>query len=110
MSQCSMRRSEWPLKVAPETIDRRDGQPMCMIAWMRSKSPESQNLLFPRKRPAVNAYSWPHRKRCGDRLVLVRGLSALNLEAISLNTLVVTRKRIWAGALVNLPFQAVMQV
>jgi len=27
MSQCSMRRSEWPLKVAPETIDRRDGKP-----------------------------------------------------------------------------------
>jgi hypothetical protein len=67
MSQCWMRRSEWPLKVAPETIDRRDGQPMCMIAWMRSKSPESQNLRFPRKRWAVNAYSWPHRKRCGDR-------------------------------------------
>jgi hypothetical protein len=46
MSQCWMRRTEWPLKVAPETIDRRDGQPMCMIAWMRSKSPESQNLGF----------------------------------------------------------------
>ena len=27
MSQRWMRRSEWPRKVAPETIDRRDGQP-----------------------------------------------------------------------------------
>lgn len=42
-------------------------QPMCIIVWMRSKSPESQNLRFPRKRRAVSAYSWPHRKRCGDR-------------------------------------------
>ena len=27
MSQCWMRWSEWPKRVAPETIDRRDGQP-----------------------------------------------------------------------------------
>jgi hypothetical protein len=27
MSPCWMRRSEWPKRVAPETIDRRDGQP-----------------------------------------------------------------------------------
>ena len=46
-------------------------QPMCMIVWMRSKSRESLDLRFPRRRRAVNAYSWPHRRRCGDRLVLV---------------------------------------
>jgi hypothetical protein len=27
MSQCWMRWSEWPNTAAPETIDRRDGQP-----------------------------------------------------------------------------------
>ena len=27
MSQCWMRWPEWPKRVAPETIDRRDGQP-----------------------------------------------------------------------------------
>jgi site-specific recombinase XerD len=36
----------------------------CMIVWMRGGA---QNLRFPRKRRAVNAYSWPHSKRCGDR-------------------------------------------
>jgi integrase/recombinase XerD len=36
-------------------------QPMCTIAWMRSKSPETQNLRFPRKRRPVNAY-WLRRE------------------------------------------------
>jgi hypothetical protein len=30
-------------------------RPICMIVWMRSKSPESRSLRFPRKRRAVSA-------------------------------------------------------
>ena len=34
------------------------------------------NLRFPRRRQAVNAYSWPHGRRCGDRCVLATALLA----------------------------------